>query len=102
MQGVPAEIIDRYTVYSEETAAAMAGACRSTYRADIGVGVTGTMGNQDPANAEASVPGEVFFAICIEGETKTYHIQVEPLQSRLMYKLAVADAIAGRLFELID
>lgn len=48
-QGVPADVIDTYTVYSKETAAAMAEVCRESYQADIGVGVTGTMGNIDPA-----------------------------------------------------
>ena len=48
MQGVPAEIIDEYTVYSKETAGAMAKACRKAYNANIGIGVTGTMGNVDP------------------------------------------------------
>lgn len=39
--GVPADILDRYTVYSKETAEAMAAACAKTYQADIGIGVTG-------------------------------------------------------------
>ena len=52
MQGVPAEIIDKYTVYSTQTAEAMAKACTAVYQADIGIGVTGTMGNVDPANPE--------------------------------------------------
>ncbi len=52
MQGVPAEIIDKYTVYSTQTAEAMAKACTAVYQADIGIGVTGTMGNVDPANSE--------------------------------------------------
>ena len=47
--GVPAEIIETYTVYSKETAKAMAEACQKAYGADIGIGVTGTMGNVDPA-----------------------------------------------------
>ena len=54
MQGVPAEILDKYTVYSKETAEAMAKACAKVYEANIGIGVTGTMGNVDPANPEAS------------------------------------------------
>ena len=45
MQGVPAEVLDTYTVYSKETAEAMARACAEAYNADIGIGVTGTMGN---------------------------------------------------------
>ncbi len=60
--GVPAETIDRYGVYSAETAEAMAEACRSFYHADIGVGITGSMGNADPNNDD-SVPGEVFLAV---------------------------------------
>ena len=59
MQGVPAEILEKYTVYSKETAEAMAKACVKTYEANIGLGVTGTMGNIDPANPEASVPVQV-------------------------------------------
>lgn len=49
MQGVPAEILEKYTVYSKETAEAMAKACAKAYKANIGIGVTGTMGNADPA-----------------------------------------------------
>ena len=63
LQGVPAETIEKYTVYSCETAEAMARACMKAYGADLGIGVTGTMGNVDPANPEASVPGQVYFAI---------------------------------------
>lgn len=60
MQGVSAEVIHKYTVYSKETAEAMATACANMYGADIGIGVTGTMGNTDPDNADASVPGQVY------------------------------------------
>ncbi len=60
--GVPDEIIERYGVYSVQTAEAMASACRDFYRTDIGVGITGSTGNADPNNAD-SVPGEVFYAI---------------------------------------
>ena len=41
-QGVPAEVIEKYGVYSAETAAAMAEACRRAFRADLGIGVTGS------------------------------------------------------------
>ena len=55
MQGVPSEVIDKYTVYSKETAIAMAEACSKAYKSDIGIGVTGTMGNVDPFNKEANI-----------------------------------------------
>lgn len=102
MQGVPAEIIDTYSVYSRETAAAMAQACAAAYSADIGVGVTGTMGNVDPANAAASVPGEVYFAITFRGETRTYYVTLPLQPTRLAYKLAVAQEIVDVLLPMLD
>lgn len=99
-QGVPAEVIEEYGVYSEETAGCMAGACRRTYQADVGIGVTGSFGNPDPNN-EDSVPGEVFFAIETERGMRTYHCRIPPQESRLKYKLYMADLIADRLMELL-
>lgn len=93
MQGVPAEILDKYTVYSKETAEAMAKACAKTYNANIGIGVTGTMGNIDPANPDASVPGRVYFAIVTDGKVESYYVELEPQPTRLAYKLAVAKSL---------
>lgn len=99
MQGVPAEIIDKYSVYSLETAEAMAKACAFAYNADIAIGVTGSMGNVDPANPEASVPGQVFFGIIINGEIKSYYRKLPPQPDRLSYKLLVAWEILNALNE---
>ena len=93
MQGVPKTVLDTYTVYSEETAAAMAAACRHTYCADIGIGVTGTMGNIDPANPDASVPGQLYFALDIQGRICSHTVTLPPQPSRLMYKLAAAKEV---------
>lgn len=96
MQGVPKEIIATYGVYSAETAAAMALACRKAYNADLGVGVTGSLGNTDPNNPD-SIPGEVFFAIASNEGTQCYHCNI-PLQfSRLAYKLYMANLIVEQL-----
>ena len=152
-QGVPAEIIDRYSVYSTQTAEAMAIACMRAYHADIGIGVTGTMGNVDPANPEASVPGQVYFAIAVrrsaegkisagnlcagesgagkisagnlcagesgagktDGKEKeqnavpkaiqmtvlSFHTELAPQPSRLMYKLAVAEEVYRALISVL-
>ena len=99
IQGVPAEVLDTYTVYSKETAEAMARACTEAYNADIGIGVTGTMGNIDPSNPDASVPGQVYFAI---GEIQSYYIELEPQPTRLAYKLAVAKEIYDELMKRIS
>lgn len=97
MQGVSSDIIKKYTVYSRETAEAMAASCAETYKANIGIGVTGTMGNVDPANSEASVPGQVYFAIVVNGDMQSYYVELEPQPSRLAYKLAVAGKILDML-----
>ncbi len=101
MQGVPVEIINKYTVYSKETAVAMATACAKKYNANIGIGVTGTMGNIDVNNAKASVPGQVYFAIYINGNVRSYCVGIEPQPSRLMYKLAVAKEVYDELIKLL-
>ncbi len=99
-QGVPEEIIDNYGVYSPETALAMAAAAKKAYDADIAIGVTGTMGNADPANKD-STPGEVFFAIDTPEGAISHHISVPPMESRHEYKLSVADAIANEIISVI-
>ena len=96
LQGVPAGIIETYGVYSAETAAAMAEACRAAYGADIGTGVTGSFGNADPANAD-SIPGEVYFAVATGRGTESFHCTSPVQASRLAYKLYMADVIADRL-----
>ena len=101
LQGVPEETLEKYTVYSKETATAMARSCRQTYSANIGIGVTGTMGNIDPANPESSVPGQVYFAIDLEGQINSYYAELEPQESRLMYKLVVAEKIYEELMKLL-
>ncbi len=102
MQGVPAEIIDQYTVYSRQTAEAMAEVCAGAYSADIGIGVTGTMGNTDPANPETSVPGQVFFAVFFRGAIRSYHLELEPQPTRLAYKLAVAKEVCDVILPLLE
>jgi nicotinamide-nucleotide amidase len=96
MEGVPAETIEKYGVYSPETASAMAKVCRAKYKADLGIGVTGSFGNVDPNNAD-SVPGEVYFAIAASDGVKCYHCTVPPQSSRLGYKLYMADLVADQI-----
>ncbi len=99
-QNVPADVIEKFGVYSEETAREMALAAKRAYGADIAVGVTGTMGNVDPANND-STPGEVFFAIAHKKGTESFHISVPVQDSRYEYKLFVAGAIAEEITRVI-
>lgn len=103
--GVPADIIEQYSVYSCETAEAMAKACRKAFGANIGIGVTGTMGNVDPSNETYSEPGVVYFAIDKDllGSSKceSYKIELSPQKTRLAYKMAVAEKIYEILCKLL-
>jgi PncC family amidohydrolase len=94
--GVLGETIDEYGVYSKETAAEMARACREFYDADTGIGVTGTFGNVDLENKD-SVPGEVYFAISTREGTETFYCEVPEQPSRLHYKLYMANVIADEI-----
>ena len=98
-QGVPRETIDRFSVYSRETAAAMAEACREAYNADIGIGITGTAGNEDHSNPGASVPGQVFLAIAESESTETLAVKMPVMAGteRHRYKLAVAEELLKML-----
>ena len=102
MQGVPADVINKYSVYSEETAVYMANACREQYLADIGIGVTGTMGNVDPNNIQSSNPGKVYFAISYKDTVVSFFKELPPMESRLLYKLAVAKEIVDELMKLLS
>ncbi len=99
LNGVPEKIIKNYGVYSFETASAMANACRDFFGADIGIGVTGTLGNTDPKNDD-SVKGEIFIGICFRGENFLNKAEITGVATRKEWKLAVAKAVAICLFML--
>ena len=100
--GVPGEIIDKYSVYSVQTAEAMAMACRDNFGTDIGIGITGTCGNIDPNNAEASNIGTFYLGICLGKEVFTYEKSILPQATRHDYKLSVASELARILGEKIS
>lgn len=102
LQGVPAELIEHYSVYSKETAQAMAQACRKTYQADIGIGVTGTLGNLDPENAAASVPGEVYYALDLADGTHSFHREIPLQKDRRRDKLVVAEMVCDDLMNFLE
>ncbi len=92
MSGVSESVIRDYGVYSLETAVEMAKSCRETFGADIGIGVTGTLGNTDPSNSD-SIPGEVFLAVCTSADVKSYRAVLSGIATRNEWKFAVARAL---------
>ena len=97
MLGVPSETIKKYSVYSEETAKAMAIAARTSFNAMLGIGVTGTTGNIDPKNKKDSVPGKIYFAISSKQKTESFSIELPPQESRADYKFLAAEKILEKL-----
>lgn len=100
-RGVKAEIIERRGVYSKQTAGAMAEAAASAVRADIGIGITGSAGNPDPANAD-SVCGRIFFAITGLGKTRIYQRDLPWDIDRRDFKLLSAAEVGGELRKILD
>ena len=98
--GVPQAVIEQYGVYSPQTAEAMAEGCRKSFASDIAVGVTGSFGNVDSDNID-SVPGEVYFAISGTEGTKSCKCTIPAQDSRLSYKLYVADLIADAILDCL-
>lgn len=99
--GVPRQVIDQYTVYSQETAIAMAQACRQgILPADIGVGITGNFSNIDPKNATASQPGIVFISIITPRSRIVYTLKL-PSGARSKQKTFIGNSIVKELKKLI-
>ena len=98
--GVDRDIIDTYGVYSRETAIAMAIASRKPYSADIGVGVTGSLGIVDPDNSD-SVPGEVYFAIDFQGKIIDGYLNIPDQGSKYQNKFYVAREVCSKLLEIL-
>lgn len=99
--GVSQDVINKYGVYSEETAIEMAKVAKEKMQAYISIGVTGSFGNVDPNNAD-SVPGEVFVAIAIEESMHVEKINIQPELSRREAKEEVAFYVGEKLGQLLS
>ena len=100
--GVDSETIKKFSVYSKETALAMAESCRKYFSSDIGIGVTGTMGNIDEANPLDSEKGKIYFAIVCKDNKFSFSIEIETQSERYEYKLITAQKIADELKKIIS
>ena len=99
-EGVPEDVIEKFGVYSEETAKEMAKACSSAYGSYIGIGVTGSIGRKDPENRD-STPGEVFFAIKAGENLRSWSMTLEKADSRLEAKLQIAHVVCMMLRRIL-
>ena len=69
-------VIEKYGVYSKETACAMAESAQKIYQTDIAIGVTGSTGNVDPNNKD-SIAGEVHYAIIHKDKLEVFSFKAD-------------------------
>ena len=99
-QGVRASIIEKYTVYSLETAVEMAKVAKMRAETEIGSGVTGQLGRIDPNNTVDTL-NVVWFAVVVQ-DNEVYAGEIKvPDFERMEQKDYVINVIARFLIELL-
>ena len=99
-QGVPAEVIAKYTVYSPETAVEMAKAVKKQAKADIGIGVTGQLGRIDPNNPVEKLNSVRYAIIDKNNDIVVRQVKVPSDERRNQKEFAISE-IAALLNERI-
>lgn len=97
--GVKKEVIDKYSVYSIETAHEMAFNIAKFAKADIGVGITGKLNRADENNNYGK-DNEVFFSIYYNNRYYDTNIIVDK-KTRSQNKKIIIELIIDRLEELL-
>lgn len=102
VEGVSEKIIDKYGVYSAETAKEMASAANRKYLSKISIGVTGSAGRIDPNNAD-SISGIIYYCIFVNPnifyETKIIFFDVSI--SRKEMKEIIVEKVLNKLNSII-
>ena len=101
--GVDENIIDKYSVYSKETAESMAKNISLFAASDYGIGVTGKINTPDPANLRGS-NSEIFVCIYDSEQDKTYEIKIDALPNveRNINKEYIVNVIGSHLLHLLN
>lgn len=99
--GVDSSIIDKYTVYSKETAIEMSHKISDFANSDFGVGVTGKFNRSDSSNPYGS-DKMVFVNVYDKEKDLDYTISVEAIyEERCENKLLVIDKIMDLLLDIV-
>ena len=97
--GVDKNIIDKYSVYSKETARDMALNIAKFANSDIGIGITGKLNRAD-INNNFGKDNEVFVAIYYNNIYYDIDLVVDK-ESRKLNKLVVIDKIIEKLEDIL-
>ena len=98
--GVDSNIIDKYSVYSIETAHEMAKNISDFANSTYGIGITGKLNRADEAN-NFGADNEVFISIYHDGEYVDLSLKVDK-KSRTENKDLVIDAIIDELGRVVN
>ncbi len=97
--GVREETIDKYSVYSMETAYDMAEAICKFANADMGVGITGKLNRAD-INNNYGKDNQVFISIYYKGKHYDITVNVDK-ETRKDNKLVLIDMIIDKIGEIL-
>ena len=98
--GVDSKVIDKYSVYSIETAHEMAKNISDFANSTYGIGITGKLNRADEAN-NFGADNEVFISIYHDGEYVDLSLKVDK-KSRKENKDLVIDAIIDELGRVVN
>lgn len=100
--GVSPEVIDKYTVYSMQTAKEMSRNISNFAHSDIGVGITGKLNRIDPNNPYGK--DNIVYISIYEKKLDSYHtyqLQAKEID-RATNKKRIVDYIIQRLLEIVS
>ena len=99
--GVPKEVIDKYTVYSMETAIEMSKAISSFANSNFGIGITGKLNKSDPHNPSGD-DSTVYICIYDRDQKKFYKEKMTVnKESRALNKEDIIDKIITMLLDIL-
>lgn len=98
--GVSKTVIDRYSVYSIETAMEMSKAISNYANSDYGVGITGKL-NRIDINNPYGKDNVVYISIYDRNNNKFYNTKIEVLkESRELNKQLVIDEVVNQMLKI--
>ena len=101
--GVSEEVINEYSVYSEETAKSMSKSISDFTNSDIGVGVTGKINTPDPANLRGN-DSEIFISFYDRRVDKFYNFKIDAISNveRTINKEYILNVIGSHLTNYLN
>ena len=100
--GVSKQIIDEYTVYSNEVSRKMAKVCSNISNSDFGIGITGMLGTIDPSNPSKDI-NSIYVTVYRKENDNYFDFKLQAFgKTRSEKKKYIIDYLKGRLYEICE